>query len=94
MFRFTLVGRVVRKLVYIGHTVLVIEADRANASLVCCVVRDQGLKQGVDDEIRTCGSVRVDGQIEWFHAISPNAACCYFHFVAESVVHVDDGARQ
>lgn len=92
MFRFTLSGRVLRKLVYIGHTNLMIEADAANASLVSCIVRDERLKEIVDCTTRTGSSVRIDGAIEWHHTITPNSACCFFHFAAESVAETDEGA--
>lgn len=94
MFRFTLSGRVVRKLVYIGHTILVIEANRADPSFISCYVRDEDLKNGVDFGIATDGLVQVEGSIEWSNAVAPNATCCLVHFVAETVKHVDDGARQ
>ncbi|MBN8607016.1 MAG: hypothetical protein J0L81_08880 [Caulobacterales bacterium] len=61
MFRFTLCGRVLRKLVYIGHTILVIEADPANASAVSCIVRDERLKEAVDCKIRTGTMARSNG---------------------------------
>jgi hypothetical protein len=83
----------VRKLVYVGHTILVIEADAANASLVSCIVRDESLKDTADYAIRTDAGVRIEGSIEWFHQVTPNSSCCFFQFVAEAVEHVDDGAR-
>ncbi len=92
MFRFTLSGRVLRKLVYIGHTILVIEVDAANASVVSCIVRDERLKETVDCTTRTGSAVRVDGSIEWHHAVTPNSACCFFHFAARSVAETDEGA--
>lgn len=92
MFRFTLSGRVLRKLVYIGHTILVIEADAANASAVSCIVRDDRLKEAVDCKTSTGSTVRIDGSIEWHHTITPNSACCFFHFAARSVAETDEGA--
>lgn len=94
MFRFTLAGRVVRKLVYIGHTILVIEVDRANASFISCFVRDEDLKNKVDYGIATNGMVQVDGSIQWSNTVPPDAACCLVRFVAEIVAHIDDGAQQ
>lgn len=94
MFRFTLSGRVVRKLVYIGHTILVIEIDPANASFISCFVRDEDLKNTVDYGIATHGVVQIEGSIEWPNGDAPQATCCLFRFIAETVEYVDDGAPQ
>jgi hypothetical protein len=85
MFRFTLSGRVVRKLVYIGHTILLIEPDPANASNIACLVRDEDLKEMVDYGIRTDASVRIEGSIEWVQAVTPDAGCGLVRLVAEMV---------
>jgi hypothetical protein len=96
MFRFTLTGRVVQRLICLNHTMLLIDSGHPTwPCLVSCTVRDDTLKAVVDRDFGIDSVVSVEGEIEWFMSCAERSACFTFFFIAETVEAADtQEARQ